>query len=234
MIRANFSRLRIWLNGAVALGDIAAAAVDSGHIFKTEHYPGPLGASLGTTGDVFSRRRSFDKANRSYSLFDLTTGSYSPVPNMATTIYLEGATNVEVAVRFYAWGLPSDPGAGGDAVWGVTALVRLFHGSTGTPSDDTAVQDSTRRIALREPHASGTYSPVIYTYDKKPYSISTMLALGAGYHHIYLAVRCFADSRTAPRSVIDDSAAMSPAWGQNHYEGVVIEGRSLIVEIHTK
>ena len=233
-VRGNFKKIRQWLNGAVTSADVADGSVRARHIFKAEHYPGPLSASLCTTGDVYFRSKSFDKANRNYHFFKFTGGQFAADPNLAATIYLDSASNVEVVCRFFAWGKPVVVGSNVEiAYWGVIALAQLFHGETGTPADDTAVEDSKRRIAMPEPLDASTYAPAIYTFDKRAHSISATLALGAGYHHIYLAVRCFGASKTAPRDISSDGGGVS-GWNNNYYSGVVIEGRSFLVEVHNK
>jgi len=230
-VRGNFKKIREWLNGAVTSADIVDGTVNSRHIFRTEHYPAPLQASLGVTGDVYSRSSSFDKANRNYHFFGLTAAKYTPVPNMGVTVYLDSASNVEVVVRFFAWGLPVSTTSSTN-YWGVIGLAQIYHGQTGTPADDEAVLHTKRRIAMKDPADSGSYAPLVYTFDKTAYSISCNLALSAGYHNIYLAVRCFRATTGGPRNVANDSAA--PTGFQNYYKGVVIEGRSMVVEVHRK
>ena len=232
-VRGNFKKIREWLNGAVTSADIVDATVASRHIFRTEHYPAPLQASLGVTGDVYSRSASFDKANRNYHFFALTAAKFTPVPNMGATVYLDSAANVEVVARFFAWGLPSSTTSPhSSSSWGVIGLVQMYHGQTGSPADDTPVLHTKRRIACRDPAASGSYAPLIYTIDKKSHTISCNLALSAGYHHIYLGVRCYPATTAGPRATTDDSAA--PAGFNNSYKGVIIEGRSMVVEVHRK
>ena len=231
VIRGNFKTIRKWLNGAVSSSDIVDGSVSSRHIFRTEHYPGPLQASLGVTGDVYARSTSFDKANRNYHFFALTAAEFTPIPNMATTVYIDSACNVEVVARFYAWGLPSSTTSATE-YWGVIGLVQMYHGQTGSPADDTPVLQTKRRIACMDPKASGSYAPLIPTFDKKSHTISCNLALSAGYHHIYLGVRCYPATTSGPRATTNDSAA--PTGFNNSYKGVIIEGRSMVVEVHRK
>ena len=231
VIRGNFKTIRKWLNGAVSSSDIVDGSVSSRHIFRTEHYPGPLQASLGVTGDVYARSTSFDKANRNYHFFALTAAEFTPVPNMATTVYIDSACNVEVVARFYAWGLPNSTTSGGGH-WGVIALTQIYHGQTGSPVDDEAVLQTKRRVACRDPEASGSYAPLIRAFDKKSYTISCNIALSAGYHHIYLAARCYPATTSGPREVVNDSGP--PGAFNNSYKGVIIEGRSMVVEVHRK